>query len=302
MAKTALLFPGQGAQTLGMGSSLIARSESARGLFSRASEILGFDLADLCANGPEADLHLTRNSQPALFVHSAAALADFREQRPEVTDQVIAVAGLSLGEYSALFAAGSIDFDSGVRLVAARGAAMQEAASKVGSGMASVIGVERAQVEAFCDEAREAGEILQVANLLCPGNIAISGHSASLNRCESLVSEAGFKFIRLSVAGAFHTDIMRPAGDALRAALVATEIRDSKVPLVANVDSQPHQLASEFRELLPEQLVSPVLWEASLRKLIELGVEQFYEIGTGRVLTGTLKRTDRKVPCEAFGD
>ncbi len=302
VAKIALLFPGQGAQAVGMGSSLLSRSPLAKGLFDEASEVLGFDLEKLCREGPETELHLTRNSQPALFVHSAAALADFYEQRPEVSDQVVAVAGLSLGEYSALYAAGSLDFASGVRLVASRGEAMQDAASAVASGMSSVIGVDLDQVASFCDRARVDGEILQVANLLCPGNVAISGHAASLSRCEELVSDAGFKFIRLAVAGAFHTSIMQPAEEALRSAISQTELRDARVPLVSNVDAQPHQASVEFRELLPRQLVSPVQWESSLGRLIAMGVEQFYEIGTGRVLTGTLKRVNRKVPCEAFGD
>jgi len=302
VAKVALLFPGQGAQAVGMATGLLARSEHARSLFSKASEILGYDLASLCTAGPETQLNLTSNSQPALFVHSAAALADFYQQRPEVAQQVVAVAGLSLGEYSALYAAGALTFENGVALVAARGQAMQRAASAVSSSMASVIGVEADQVRAFCDQAREPGEILQLANLLCPGNIAISGHSKSIDACDKLVSEAGFKFIRLAVAGAFHTDIMKPAVAELESALTRSGVSDAKVPLIANVDAKAHQRAAEFVELLPRQIVSPVLWESSLRALLEMGVEQFYEIGTGRVLTGTLKRTDRKAPCEAFGD
>lgn len=302
MSRVALLFPGQGAQSVGMATGLLARSPQAQSLFATASEILGFDLAQLCAQGPDTELNLTSNSQPALFVHSAAALADFYQQHPEIADQVVAVAGLSLGEYSALYAAGSLSFESGVQLVAARGRAMQTAASAVSSSMASVIGVEKDQVSAFCDQARQPGEILQLANLLCPGNIAISGHTASIDACEKLVTEAGFRFIRLAVAGAFHTDIMQPAVSELQRALVQAQLADAKVPLVANVDAQAHRHASEFTELLPRQIVSPVLWEASLRTLLSMGVEQFYEIGTGRVLTGTLKRTDRKAPCEAFGD
>jgi [acyl-carrier-protein] S-malonyltransferase len=285
-----------------MASGLLARSPEAQGLFARASEILGYDLANLCTSGPEAELNLTSNSQPALFVHSAAALADFYAQRPEIADQVVAVAGLSLGEYSALYAAGALAFDQGVALVAARGRAMQSAATAIASSMASVIGVDREQVSAYCDQARQPGEILQLANLLCPGNIAISGHKSSIDACEKIVSDAGFKFVRLAVAGAFHTNIMLPAVAELKKALEQANLSDSNVPLVANVDAQAHRHVSEFTELLPRQIVSPVLWEASLRTLLRMGVEQFYEIGTGRVLTGTLKRTERKVPCEAFGD
>ena len=302
MARVALLFPGQGAQTVGMGAGLLARSPHAQALFKTASEVLGWDLTQVCLHGPEDKLHRTSHSQPALFVHSVAALADFYAQKPEIKDQVIAVAGLSLGEYSALHAAGALEFERGVELVATRGVAMQQAASSVPSGMASVIGCEFDQVRQFCDQARLSGEILQPANLLCPGNIAISGHAKSLDACEKLVNEGGFRFIRLSVAGAFHTDIMQPAVGVLRSALQRAELKDARAPLIANVDAGPHQSAEEFRSLLPRQIVSPVLWEATLRKLLALGVEQFYEIGTGRVLTGTLKRTDRKAPCDAFGD
>lgn len=302
MARVALLFPGQGAQSVGMAAALLSRSHRARTLFGKASEILGLDLAALCTSGPEDALNLTSNSQPALFVHSAAALSDFYATRPEIADQVVAVAGLSLGEYSALYAAGSLSFEQGVALVATRGRAMQTAASAVASSMASVIGADLNQVRSFCDQARQPGEILQVANLLCPGNIAISGHVLSIDACESLATQAGCKFVRLAVAGAFHTEIMQPAVAPLQSALANAQLLDAKVPLVANVDAQAHQAASEFIELLPKQIVSPVLWEASLRTLLGMGVDQFYEVGTGRVLTGTLKRTDRKAPCEAFGD
>ncbi len=302
MPKSALIFPGQGAQTVGMGSGLLQRSQSARELFAQASQILGYDLSALCISGPESELNLTVHSQPALFVHSVAALTDFLEQRPEVGDSIATVAGLSLGEYSALYAAGALSFENGVRLVAARGTAMQSAATAVPSGMGSLLGLDREQVEALCDATRVPGEILQVANLLCPGNIAISGHLASLDRCEAAAAEAGAKFIRLSVAGAFHTDIMSPAIAPLASAVEQANLTDARIPLVSNVDALSHQSSSEFATLLARQIVSPVLWERSLRAMIAEGVEQFYEIGAGRVLTSTLKRVDRKIPCEAFGD
>jgi [acyl-carrier-protein] S-malonyltransferase len=286
-----------------MGRGLLERSSKSRELFSRASEILGFDLAKLCTDGPEDQLHLTNNSQPALFVHSMAALQDFFEQHPDVESNVIAVAGLSLGEYSALCCAGAISFEDGVKLVMERGAAMQDAASAVPSGMASILGCERAVVDEICNKARRAGEILQVANLLCPGNIAISGHVGSLGDAESVALEAGAsRFIRLSVAGAFHTAIMEPAVTRLSAAIAKTNFQDLRVPIVANVDALQHTAASEVTGLLARQMVSPVLWEQSLNTLIESGVEQFYEIGAGRVLAGTLKRVSRKMPCECFGD
>jgi [acyl-carrier-protein] S-malonyltransferase len=285
-----------------MGVGLCERSPRARELFSNASEILGYDLAKLCAEGPDSELARTVHSQPALFVHSVAALADFFEQRPEIQEDLEFVAGLSLGEYSALYAAGTLGFEEGVRLVAARGSAMQQAASAIPSGMASILGLEREQVDSLCDASRNAGEILQVANLLCPGNIAVSGHTGSLDRCEQNASDAGAKFIRLNVAGAFHTNIMSPAVTKLTEAIAQSGLRDAEIPLVSNVDAAPHQDAPSFAQLLMRQIISPVLWEASLRRMISEGVEQFYEIGAGRVLTGTMKRTDRKTPCESFGD
>jgi len=271
-------------------------------LFSQASDILGYDLSKLCAEGPDSTLALTVHSQPALFVHSVAALEDFFHQRPEVRASVALVAGLSLGEYSALVAAGSLSFEDGVRLVAARGNAMQQAASAVPSGMASILGLEKEQVDALCDTSREPGEILQVANLLCPGNIAISGHAASLDRCEQNASAAQAKFIRLNVAGAFHTEIMAPAVAKLTEAIGESHLQDATIPLVSNVDATAHRNADQFAQLLTRQIISPVQWEASLRRMIADGIERFYEIGAGRVLTGTMKRTDRKIPCEAFGD
>lgn len=286
-----------------MGRGLLERSARARELFEIASGILGFDLAKLCTDGPEQELHLTSNAQPALFVHSMAALTLFLEEKPEVLNSVVAVAGLSLGEYSALAAAGAISFEDGVRLVKERGAAMQQAASAVDSGMASVLGLDREQLEALCDASRQPGEVLQVANLLCPGNIAISGQSASLNEAEKRSADAGAsRFIRLNVAGAFHTDIMKPAVQRLSSAIASTSFSPLRYPLYANVDSQPHVQPSEIAELLTQQMVSPVLWESTLRNLQSAGVDSFYEIGSGRVLAGTLKRVDRKASCECYGD
>ena len=303
MPNIALLFPGQGAQFLGMGKGLLERSDKAKALFASASEILGYDLGKLCIGGPEEQLHLTNHSQPALFVHSMAALADFVEQNPDVLNSVVAVAGLSLGEYSALACAEAISFEDGVRLVQQRGAAMQDAALAVPSGMASVLGLSSEQLEDVCSKARQPGEILQIANLLCPGNIAVSGHNASIDAVSDAALAAGaMKTIRLNVAGAFHTDIMKPAVERLGNALSATAFFNARFPLFSNVDAQPHAMAEEFSPLLMKQVVSPVQWESTLRNLQSAGVDQFYEIGAGRVLAGTLKRVDRKAACECFGD
>ncbi len=303
MASVAFLFPGQGAQTVGMGASLAARSEAARGLFSKASEILGYDLLGLCAAGPAEKLNETEFSQPALYVHSVAVLETLKSEQPELFADLKAVAGLSLGEYSALTAAGVLRFEDGVRIVRARGQAMQAASNLEPSGMASVLGLDTDQVHVVCDTARKENEVLQVANLLCPGNIAISGHLESLQAAEQVATTSGaMKFIRLSVAGAFHTRLMESAVEPLASAISSATLRDAQMPVYCNVDAQPHSRASDFATLLSRQVVSPVLWEQTLRNLLALGIDQFYELGAGRVLAGTLKRIERKVACESIGE
>lgn len=303
MPAIALLFPGQGAQQVGMGGPLAQRCDAARDLYSRASEVLGYDLLELCQNGPSEKLNETQYSQPALLVHSLAAMAELQQNKPSLMAEVVAVAGLSLGEYTAVAAAGGLQFEDAVRLVKARGEAMQAAADIVSSGMASVIGLDQEKLQVVCDSARQPGELLQVANLLCPGNIAISGHLNSLAAAEPLAAAAGaMKTVRLAVAGAFHTELMAPAVGKLQQALASTEIKPVPIPVYSNVDAQPHRDADEFKNLLARQVVNPVLWEASLRAMLAQGVDLFYEVGCGRVLSGTLKRIDRKAACECFGD
>ncbi|MEO8270172.1 MAG: ACP S-malonyltransferase [Aureliella sp.] len=301
--KIGLLFPGQGAQVVGMGGVLASRSAAARGMFELAQQVLGFDLLKLCAEGPADKLNRTEYSQPALFVHSMAALRQLEADRPNVWDEVLAVAGLSLGEYTAVAAAGGIDFEAGLRLVQLRGTAMQQAADAVPSGMSSVIGLERERLEAICTAATSGPHLVRVANLLCPGNIAISGHLEALEAAERLSVEAGaIKTIRLPVAGAFHTPIMQPAVDKLSAALESVDFRITRVPVFSNVDALPHTQPTEFRRLLSEQVIDPVLWESSLENMLAAGCEQFIEVGTGRILAGTLKRIRRKISCENVGD
>ena len=286
-----------------MGVALADRSPAAAQRFAAASEVVGYDLLEVCRSGPESRLNATDCAQVALYVQSVAVLETLRTERPEIFEDVRAVAGLSLGEYSALTAAGALPFEDGVRIVAARGRAMQQASEKHQSGMASVLGLDEPAVRELCAAAKVDGEVLQVANLLCPGNIAISGHLASLDAAEAKSAEAGAsRFIRLAVAGAFHTSLMQEAVEPLRQAIDAATLRDPQVPIYCNVDAAPHSLASELPELLARQVVSPVLWEKSLRGLLDAGVQQFYEIGAGRVLAGTLKRIDRKIACEAVGD
>jgi len=294
---TALLFPGQGAQTVGMGRAAYEASGEVRAIYQRANAIVGYDLARLCFEGPAERLDATDVSQPALFVTSLAALEVLRQQTPEAVAGCVAAAGLSLGEYTALVFAGALDFEAGLRVVQARGEAMQAASDAVDSGMVSILGLEVDQIERLCDEARQ-GQVLQVANLLCPGNTVVSGEVAALDRITELANSAGaMKVIRLAVAGAFHTLLMQPAVHRLEATLAGVTISKPRMPVISNVDGQPHDDPEEIRLLLVKQVVSKVLWEASLRRLFDLGVTQFYEVGPGRVLAGLLKRIDRKAAC-----
>jgi [acyl-carrier-protein] S-malonyltransferase len=298
-AKVAFLFPGQGAQMVGMGSAVCARVPAARELFDRASTVLGYDLLELCTEGPAEELDTTACSQPALFVCSLAALEQLKQDRPELVDGVAAAAGLSLGEYTALVFAGVMDFDTGLRVVQERGRAMQEAADATSSGMVSVLGMEREEVESLCAVARE-DDVLEVTNLLCPGNIVVSGHTAACERVVDLAKSAGaMRVVPLPVAGAFHTSLMQSAVQRLRAVLAGARLARPRIPVISNVDARPHDDPEQIRSLLVEQVCSPVRWEDSMRYLLEeVGIGQFYEIGPGRVLTGLLKRIARKVPCE----
>jgi [acyl-carrier-protein] S-malonyltransferase len=302
VSKIAFLFPGQGAQFVGMGASTVASIPAARHLFDRAREVLGYDLAKLCFEGPAEELDSTVISQPALFVTSLAAIEQLRDKSPEVVLSCEATAGLSLGEYTALVFAGAIEFEAGLRLVAIRGEAMQEASDATPSGMVSVLGLEQAQVEQLCDQARQ-GETLQIANLLCPGNIVVSGTNSACERAAEMATAAGaMKAVPLAVAGAFHTPIMGSAVERLREALAGTKIIRPSIPVISNVDAAPHFDPDEIRELLVRQVVSPVRWEESMRSLLAQGYDQFYEVGPGRVLRGLLKRIERRATCHGALD
>jgi [acyl-carrier-protein] S-malonyltransferase len=298
-AKVAFLFPGQGAQVVGMGTTVCAKNPAARALFDRASAELGYDLYQLCAEGPASKLDSTVYSQPALYVSSLAALEQLRHDSPQVVDQCTSAAGLSLGEYTALVFAGVMDFEAGLRVVQERGRAMQDAADASSGSMVSVLGMARDQLEKLVAEAR-SDQTLEVANLLCPGNIVCSGDTAACDRLATLATAAGaLKVIPLTVAGAFHTSLMQPAVARLRKVLADVPMQKPRIPVVSNVDAQPHDDPDEIRELLIQQVCSQVRWEDSMRYLLDQqGITQFYEIGTGRVLTGLLKRIARKVPCE----
>ncbi len=286
-----------------MGRRLFDELPAAKQLFENAAEILGYDLADVCFNGPVERLNSTVVSQPALYVTSMAAIEKLKLDKPEVVEGCSAAAGLSLGEYTAIAFAGGMSFEDGLKLVQRRGQAMQDASDETASGMVSILGLDRDQTEKVCDQARVEGEILQVANLLCKGNIAVSGHRESCAQVEAAAAAAGaMKSIPLAVAGAFHTPIMGSAVAKLEQALAEIELKSTLIPVYSNVDAQPHQSPDEFRELLVRQVCGPVLWQNSVEKMLADGFDEFYEVGEGRVLRGLLKRINRKTPCYGVHD
>ncbi len=303
MSQLAFLFPGQGAQQVGMCRSAYESLEPVRDLYARAAEILGYDLAEVCFQGPAEKLNSTEISQPALYVSGFVALEKLRHDSPDVIERCGGAAGLSLGEYTAIAFAGGLSFEDGLRLVQKRGQAMQRAADLVPSGMVSILGLDQEKVQEICDRARVDGEILQIANLLCPGNIVVSGHQASCAAVEQVAAEAGaMKTIPLAVAGAFHTPLMEPAIEPLKEALDQAEFRPARIPVYSNVDAAPHTQPEEFRELLLRQVCAPVRWHQSMEAMLAGGFDEFYEVGYGRVLRGLLKRINRKTPCQGVLD
>lgn len=299
MSKIAFLFPGQGAQSVGMGKDFVPGNAAAEALYAQAKGVLGYDLLELCYNGPAEKLDTTEYSQPALYVSSLAALEVLKAKSPDVVASCASCAGLSLGEYTALVFAGVLDFETGLKVVQERGRAMQAAAESAPSGMVSLLGLERAVIEKLCDESRGPGEVLQIANLLCPGNIVVSGHKEACARVAAAAEKAGaMKTIPLAVAGAFHTPLMQSAVERLRAVLANAKLSAPRIPVISNVDAAAHSDPNEIRELLVQQVCSPVRWEDSMRALMTQGHDLFYEVGPGRVLRSLMKRIDRKVACE----
>lgn len=277
-----------------MAKELVASSPAAKALFDQAADILGYDLLALCASGPAERLNATDVSQPAIFVASLAALEQLKATQPEALNGVEATAGLSLGEYTALAFAGSLSFADGLKVVQARGRAMQAAAEATPSAMASLLGAEVADVQTLVAEHRGSGT-LEVANLLCPGNTVVSGTTPEIEAVCRAADAKGFRPIRLAVAGAFHTGLMKPADEQLAAALNSITLAAPRIPVWSNVDAQPHTDPAEIQALLIRQVLSPVRWEDTMRGLLAAGIEQFYEIGPGRVLAGLLKRINRKL-------
>lgn len=307
--RVAVLFPGQGAQFVGMLGDWVDGQDRALELFDRASVALGYDLAAVCRAGPAERLDSTAVSQPAILVTSLAMLEVLRG-RPggAEVDAAVVTAGLSLGEYTALVFAGALDFLDAVRLVDLRGRAMQACADAAPGGMVAILGLDRGAVASLCDSVRGA-DVLEVANVLCPGNIVASGAAAACERLRSAALAAGaMKCVTLGVAGAFHTEVMRPAVDRLAAALAATPFRAPGIPVVSNVDARPHTDPDEIRRLLARQVVGVVEWQASMERLVAPSgadgprVERMWEVGPGRVLRGLLKRIDRSIACSGVID
>jgi len=296
--KAAFLFPGQGAQHVGMGKDLYEAFPAAKRLFDQAEQATGLPIKALCFEGPEDELSRTDNAQPAIFTVSAVALAVMEDLLAPQELAALApayMAGLSLGEYTALYAAGAMDFETGVKLVAQRGRLMQQAATGVPSGMVSVLGLDETKARRLCQEAGD-GEILTCANFNCPGQIVLSGQLGPCRRAAELAEKYGaFKAVPLKVAGAFHSQIMAPAAEAFARHLekVAFSRMDTKV--VANVDARVYDGPDQIKEKLVAQLVNPVRWQQGMELLLADGVKRFYEIGPGRVLAGLMRRIDRQV-------
>ncbi len=297
MTRVAFLFPGQGAQSIGMAQELCQRLPPARALFDQASAVLGYDLLQVCTTGPAERLNSTAVSQPAIFVASLAALESLKHSDSGAISACEAAAGLSLGEFTALTFAGALTFADGLRLVKRRGEAMQAAADKTPSSMVSIIGLQQAQVEELVAQAR-GNDVLRVANFLCPANYVASGDTPACDRLAAQAEAAGARVVRLAVAGAFHTPLMQPAQQAMTEVFAQVPIGPTRLAVWSNVTAQPHGGLDEVRALLARQMVEPVRWEETLRGLLAEGFDRFYEIGPGRVLAGLLKRVQRKVDVQ----
>lgn len=285
MVTTAYLFAGQGAQTVGMGKDLVAAFPRAKELFDRAGEILGFDLARVCFEGPPEELNRTDRCQPALLVHGLACLEPAKARGVPEGE---AAAGLSLGEYTAHVYAGSLTFEDGVRLLLKRGRYMQEACEAVPSGMVSILGLDRDKVAAACEGQGDVG----IANLNGPGQIVISGEKGALDKAAARCKEAGARrTIPLKVAGAYHSSVMKPAQEKMREELASTAISKPRIPVYANVSARPLTDPEEIRAALATQICSPVLWEDTIRTI---GAARYFEFGPGRVLAGLVRKTDDK--------
>jgi [acyl-carrier-protein] S-malonyltransferase len=295
--KRVFLFPGQGSQVVGMGSDFAGGFPRVQELFEKAGEVLGFDLAEICFQGPEDELRKTRATQPALYVHSYA-ISELLAERGIEPD---AAAGHSLGEYTALSVGGAFDFETGLKLVKIRAESMQEAGRQNPGTMAAIIGLDRETVEAICQRARDEGTVV-LANFNSPEQIAISGSVPAVKKAVEIAKERGARLAQvLQVSGAFHSPLMEPAAKAVATALRSADIQRPKIPVISNVTGQSHGSPDEIRDLLASQLLSPVRWMETLLQLASEPNTQWYEIGAGNVLAGLLKRTIKGARATCVG-
>jgi [acyl-carrier-protein] S-malonyltransferase len=294
--KTAFLFPGQGAQVVGMGAEIAQSFSAAAKVFNNANDIVGFDLSGICFQGPAEQLNSTTISQPAIFATSAAILEVLRTNPATGNISADITAGLSLGEYTALYSAGLISFEDALVLVQKRGQAMQAAADATNGAMVSIIGLDEEKVRQLCAEAAE-GELLAPVNFNCPGQIVVSGSKTACKRAEVLAEKYdAIKAVPLEVAGAFHTEMMSSAAKKLKEALSDCEISEpSEIKTIANINAEYYESSQKIAEGLIKQLTCPILWQKCMERLLADGIQKFYEIGPGRVLTGLMKRINRKI-------
>lgn len=297
----ALLFPGQGSQFVGMSQALAAESPVARATFDEADSVLGFSLSKMCFEGPEDELRLTANTQPAILAHSIAAYRDLESRFPERVKDASVAAGHSLGEYSANVVAGSLSFPDALRLVRARGRYMQEAVAPGVGAMAAILGLAPEEVEAACSES-EQGEVVAPANYNSPEQTVIAGHAAAVVRAsENCVARGAKRALPLAVSAPFHCALMAPAREHMRPLLQSAAMKDAKFPVVTNVEARSVWRAGELRDALLHQIDSPVRWVDCVRRLAKDGVVRAIEIGPGTVLAGLMKRIDKSIAVETYG-
>ncbi len=298
MKQAAFIFPGQGSQYVGMGKEFYDNFRVAKEVFEEADDALHFSISSLCFQGPEEALKLTENTQPAVLTASVAALRVLQSEKgipPHLT------AGHSLGEYSALVASGALTFGDAVQIVRLRGRFMQEAVPVGEGAMAAILGMEREQIEKLCEEV-SSGEVLTPANFNCPGQIVIAGHSKAVERAVERVKQEGKKAVLLPVSAPFHSPLMKPAGERLEKALDGIAVKDLMVPVVTNVEAEINTSKERVKGLLVAQVSSPVRWEESILRMTEDGIEQVFEIGPGKVLSGLMKRINPKVETKNLED